>query len=88
MIERCLIYIIRNKVDSRIYIGQTWTTIKRRWKNGTGYKNNLKFNTFINEIGKDQFYHEELCNALTQSNVDFLENYFIENRLLRTGFYS
>lgn len=35
------IYLHKNKINHKVYIGQTKTPLNLRWKNGNGYKNSV-----------------------------------------------
>lgn len=72
------IYIIRNSVDHRVYVGQTWKPLKKRWKNGQGYSGSIHIHNAIQKYGKDKFYYEELVSCKTQEDADYLERHFIE----------
>lgn len=72
------IYILKNKCNNKIYIGQTWHSIKDRFDNGHGYKTCTYLHNAIQKYGKDNFYYEILTFCLTQESADYIENYFIE----------
>lgn len=72
-----IIYVLRNKFNSKVYIGQTWRSLKLRWRNSNGYKDCPKIYNAIIEIGKDNFYYEVLTICTTQEIADYWENYFI-----------
>jgi group I intron endonuclease len=74
--ERCLIYIIRNKINDKVYVGQTWTTTDKRWK--SGYSKQPHMNNAIKLYGKDNFYYEEIMSCQTQEDADHFEKYFIQ----------
>ena len=46
------IYLLRNKINDKVYVGQTWQTLKRRWCNGNGYSGK-KIKKAIEIIGKN-----------------------------------
>jgi group I intron endonuclease len=73
----CIIYKLINSVNNKIYIGQTWQTLSRRWRAGIGYKNCIKINAAINKYGKDSFQYEVLTFCGTQDTADYWEDYFI-----------
>lgn len=74
----CIIYIIKNTVNDKVYVGQTWDDLKSRWKNGYGYKRQPHMNAAINCYGKAAFYYELLTIAHTQEIADYWEKHFIE----------
>ena len=41
------IYMHKNKINNKVYIGQTIQNPKDRWKNGKGYKTCISFNNAI-----------------------------------------
>lgn len=73
----CKVYKIINKVNGKIYIGQTWRNINKRWKNGNGYKESLKLQNAINKYGKDNFKYEIIALCDSQKSADFCEKFFI-----------
>lgn len=74
------IYIHKNKINGKIYIGQTCQDVEKRWKNGEGYKGaNNKFYNAIKKYGWDNFEHKVLeDNIKTQTEANRLECYYIE----------
>lgn len=73
----CLIYKITNKVNGKIYIGQTWQTLKNRWDSGHGYRNCVKLERAIEKYGSGKFEHTLLTITHTQEIADYWETYFI-----------
>jgi group I intron endonuclease len=73
--QRCLIYLIKNKLNTKIYVGQTWTTTEKRWK--YGYHRQPHIWNAIQKYGRENFYYEELLCCLTQEEADHREQYFI-----------
>ena len=71
----CSIYIIRNKFNSKVYIGQTWRSFDKRWKSGYGKCPAL--NNAIKLYGKDSFHYESLFICETQEAANYWEQYFI-----------
>lgn len=51
------IYMHKNKINNKVYIGQTIQEPKDRWKNGAGYKTCYKFYHAIQKYGWDNFEH-------------------------------
>lgn len=45
------IYMHKNKINKKVYIGQTIQEPKDRWKNGAGYKTCTKFYNAIKKYG-------------------------------------
>jgi len=79
------IYIIKNHINDKIYIGQTTSTIEKRFKRHLSDAKNpnrkgcLKLYNAINKFGGKNFYIEHLASAKGRENIDFLEIYFIKN---------
>lgn len=71
------IYLIRNKINDKVYVGQTWQSLKQRWANGKGYILCTYLNNAILSYGKDKFYYEIITFCGTQETADLLEDYFI-----------
>lgn len=74
----CIVYKHTNKVNGKVYIGQTWRTISRRSKNGTHYKSNPHFWAAIQKYGWDNFQSELLTVTHTQEVANYWEQYFID----------
>lgn len=74
----CLIYKLSNKINGKIYVGQTWKSLHSRWKNGAGYKNCIYLERAINKYGANNFTYEILTVCGTQKTADYWETYFID----------
>lgn len=82
MEETWIIYCHTNKINNWKYIGQTKTSLNKRWRNGEGYKpkgyiNPKGFYQAILDYGWDNFTHEILEENLSISEVDEREKYWI-----------
>lgn len=72
------IYKITNIVNNRIYIGQTITTLAKRWsQHTTSTKNSPMYNAF-RKYGIENFKIEIICSALEPTYLNELEQYFIK----------
>lgn len=75
----CAIYKITNKINGKIYIGQTWQTINRRFN---AHCNRKKYRSIITnaiqKYGKANFIIEHIASSKSQEDADYLETYFIE----------
>lgn len=72
------IYIHTNKIDGKVYIGQTsQTDLTRRWCGGHGYKHCDYFQNAIKKYGWNGFNHEILETGLTQEQANEQEVYYI-----------
>lgn len=69
------IYMHRNKINGKVYIGQT-CDIKHRWQPKC-YQTSSYFYNAIEKYGWENFEHIILEDNLTLENVDEKENYYI-----------
>lgn len=67
------IYAHINKINGKIYIGQTQQNVSKRWQNGYGYVDNDYFYKAINKYGWDGFEHIVLFENLTPEMADIIE---------------
>lgn len=77
-----VIYKITNKINHKIYIGQTVKTLKQRWKghlNDSKIAKNNKFYNAIKKYGTDLFEKEIIENNIaTIEELNQREIYWIE----------
>lgn len=73
-----IIYALKNKINNKVYVGQTWQSLEDRWNRGHGYIGSLKLENAINKYGKENFYYEIITACGTQDAADYWEQYFIE----------
>lgn len=77
-----IIYIIKNKLNDKVYIGQTTTDIKTRFnqhcKNSTLKSRNYKLYNAIKKYGKENFYIEILEQNIDINKLDEREICYIE----------
>lgn len=59
------IYCHRNKINNKVYIGQTCQRLERRWRDGEGYSHCSYFYKAIQKYGWDNFEHIILLENLT-----------------------
>ena len=73
------IYIIKNTVNSKVYIGQTRTSIEQRWKEHLRHAQygDQIINRAMKKYGIDKFYIEtlEICDI---SVLDYREMFYID----------
>jgi group I intron endonuclease len=76
----CSIYVIKNSVNNKVYVGQTWRSIERRFQvhlqNSTA-NHCLKLRRAIQKYGIDAFGIELLTFCHTQEMANYWEIYFI-----------
>ena len=85
-----IIYKHTNKINGKVYIGQTCQNPKKRWDYGCGYKkHNLYFYNAIKKYGWTQgFDHEILETGLSLEQANEREQYWIRfyNSLTPNGY--
>lgn len=64
------IYIHINKINNKVYIGQTCQKPQKRWDNGRGYETSPKFYNAILKYGWDNFQHQILFSNLSQEQAN------------------
>ena len=73
------IYIIKNTVNSKVYIGQTRTSVEQRWREHLRHAQygDQVINRAMKKYGIDKFYIEilELCSKVL---LDYREMYYID----------
>lgn len=73
------IYIHINKINHKVYVGQTCQIPEQRWRNGEGYKESPRFYNAIKKYGWDNFEHLILFSNLTQEEANIYEKELIKN---------
>lgn len=73
MKEKNYIVYKHTSPSNKVYIGITKQTLKARWNNGYGYKNNEYFTNAIKKYGKENFKHKILYSNLTLEQAKELE---------------
>ena len=73
-----IVYAHVNKINGKIYIGQT-KDVKRRWRsNGIEYQKSPYFYHAIQKYGWNNFQHIILKEKLTKEKADQYEQYYIK----------
>ena len=67
------VYMHKNKINNKVYIGITKQDLKRRWQNGKGYIDNTYFTNAIDKYGWSNFEHLLLYDNLTKEQAQELE---------------
>ena len=67
--ESYCIYIHRNKINNKIYIGITSKDPKERWRSGYGYENNVHFWNAIKKYKWENFEHIIFEEGLTKKEA-------------------
>ncbi len=82
------IYKIRNKIDNKIYVGQTIGDLETRWKGHLKKRSNCRYlKSAINKYGVDNFEFKLVCITF-DNNLDDMEIKYIEqyNCLVPNGY--
>ena len=73
------IYLHKNKINGKVYIGQTSEDdVNRRFRGGSGYKGSPHFYAAIQEYGWENFEHLILEDNLTENQADIREKFWIK----------
>ena len=73
------VYMHRNIVNGKVYIGVTKQAPEKRFQNGYGYKySNLDFWRDIEKYGWDKFEHKILLSGLSKDEASIKEKEFID----------
>ncbi len=68
-----VVYIHKNKINGKVYIGITGRKPEQRWLNGNGYKYNLYFNNAIRKYGWNNFEHIIVAENLSREQAETME---------------
>lgn len=71
------VYIHRNKINNKAYIGQTCQVPVRRWERGLNYVCSTHFYRSIKKYGWDNFEHIIFATDLTQNQANHMEKLLI-----------
>ena len=72
------IYLHKNKINGKVYVGQTCQSPEQRWREGEGYRTCPQFYTAIQKYGWDNFDHIILETDLTLEEANEKEEYYIQ----------
>lgn len=72
------VYIHKNRINGKVYIGQTCQKPSNRWNQGNGYKGSSYFYSAIQKYGWDNFEHIILEEGLNQEQANNKEIYYIK----------
>lgn len=81
MKEKCYtVYMHKNKINNKVYIGITCQKTKYRWGAGSGYKKQIKFYNAICKYGWENFEHIILYENLTfeeakEKEIEMIKKY-------------
>jgi len=63
------VYIHRNKINGKVYIGITCQKVNRRWGGGKNYNGSIHFFNAIKKYGWNGFEHEIVLTGLTEQQA-------------------
>ena len=67
------VYMHKNKINGKVYIGITGQIPEKRWKDGNGYLYNTHFSHSIQKYGWENFDHIIIADKITKRNAEQLE---------------
>lgn len=72
------IYIIKNKLNDKVYVGQTIFSVETRWKKHlNSYNPNTAIAKALNKYGAENFLFQEICSCFDKESLNEMEKYFI-----------
>lgn len=72
-----IVYKITNKINGKVYIGQTIKTLQRRWAVHKSCKRTSSLTSALKKYGHKNFTIEIIANCLDVNYLDQLETYLI-----------
>jgi group I intron endonuclease len=74
-----VVYWVRNTVNDKVYIGQTSTSLEKRWYMHTWDRNsNSVLHKSIVKYGKEKFKIEAIHECESKEEMDFVETFYID----------
>jgi hypothetical protein len=74
-----IIYKITNKINGKIYIGQTTWSLQIRWRNHRSSSSKCSaLYEDIKKYGRENFILEEICKCYSRKQLDSGEKYYIK----------
>ena len=84
--EKYTVYMHKNKINGKVYIGITKQKPQYRWNNGNGYKTQLFYKAIL-KYGWDNFEHYILFEHLTKQEAEYKEIQLIKKYKSHCGKY-
>jgi group I intron endonuclease len=76
----CSIYVIKNTINGKMYIGQTWQSLSKRFSEHKSVSSEcVKLKNTIEKYGNDNFSIDLIGIAYNQEDANLLEDFFITN---------
>lgn len=73
------IYVIKNKINNKLYFGQTINSLQHRFKEHCKKSNNCKkIRNAIQKYGKENFWIELVATTYNETLVNYLELFYIK----------
>ena len=69
VIDLWTVYIHTNLINGKKYVGITSNPVKKRWRNGYGYSENLPIGRAIRKYGWENFDHEIIADNLDEDDA-------------------
>lgn len=86
----CSIYVITNSINNKVYVGQTWRSIKRRFQihlQNSTVSHCIKLRRAMQKYGLKNFSIKLLTICHTQKIADYWETFFIRKfNSLKNGY--
>ena len=79
MIDLWTVYIHTNLINGKKYVGITSNFVKKRWRNGYGYSENLPIGRAIRKYGWENFDHEIIADNLDEDDAKKMEQELIKS---------
>ena len=73
------VYIHTNLINGKKYVGITSNPVKKRWRNGYGYSENLPIGRAIRKYGWENFDHEIIADNLDEDDAKKMEQELIKS---------
>lgn len=71
------VYIHKNLINNKVYVGITCKKPEDRWRGGTNYKHNVYFNNAIIKHGWDNFEHIIYAEKISKEKAQLMEKMLI-----------
>lgn len=72
------VYMHRNTINNKVYIGITSKTLTDRFRSGNGYNHNAHFKNAIKKYGWDNFEHILIADGLSYDDACEMEQHLIK----------
>ena len=72
------VYVHKNKINGKCYVGITSQNPELRWQNGNGYRAQRKFYNAIKKYGWNGFFHQIMATGLTEEEAKLMEQKLIK----------